>query len=112
MSMRLGPRQGFPGGRVVESPPAKAGDAGGWGSITGQEDPPEEGMATRSSILPRESHGQKSLGGPVHGAAKSRARLKRLSTALEPPGPPRACQPLSTPGNTSYPTPAPTRPCP
>ena len=42
MSMRLGPRQGFPGGRVVESPPAKAGDAGGWGSITGQEDPPEE----------------------------------------------------------------------
>ena len=39
MSMRLGPRQGFPGGRVVESPPAKAGDAGGWGSITGQEDP-------------------------------------------------------------------------
>ena len=39
MSMRLEPRQGFPGGRVVESPPAKAGDAGGWGSITGQEDP-------------------------------------------------------------------------
>ena len=39
MSMRLGPRQGFPDGRVEESPPAKAGDAGGWGSITGQEDP-------------------------------------------------------------------------
>ena len=55
MSMRLEPRQGFPGGRVVENPPAKAGDAGGWGSITGQEDPPEEAMATRSILLPGES---------------------------------------------------------
>ena len=29
----------------------------------GQEDPLEKGMATRSSILPGESHGQRSLGG-------------------------------------------------
>ena len=27
------------------------------------EDPPEEGMATHSSILPGESHGQRSLSG-------------------------------------------------
>ena len=29
----------------------------------GLEDPLEEGMATNSSILPRESHGQRSLAG-------------------------------------------------
>ena len=29
----------------------------------GQEDPLEEGMATHSSILPGESHGQRSLAG-------------------------------------------------
>ena len=29
----------------------------------GQEDPLEEGMATHSSILPEESHGQRSLVG-------------------------------------------------
>ena len=41
-----------------------------WGS----EDPLEKGMATHSSILAWESHGQRSLG--VHGITKSQTRLK------------------------------------
>ena len=42
---------------VVKNPPTSAGDIGslGW------EDPLEEGMATHSSILLRESHEQRSL---------------------------------------------------
>ena len=40
-----------------------AGDTGDMGSIPGLEDPLEESMATHSSILPGESHGQRSLMG-------------------------------------------------
>ena len=52
-----------------------------WVRSLGQEDPPEKGMATHSSILawriPRtEFHGQ---GATVQGVTKSRTRLKRLS---------------------------------
>ena len=36
---------------VVKNPPASAGDARDAGSVPGQEDPLEEGMATRSSVL-------------------------------------------------------------
>ena len=39
---------GFPGGSVVKSLPANAGDTG---SILGQENPMREEMATHSSIL-------------------------------------------------------------
>ena len=39
---------GFPSGSVVKNPPASAGDLG---SILGQEDLLEKGMATHSSIL-------------------------------------------------------------
>ena len=39
---------GFPGGSVVKSLPDNVGDKV---SIPGQEDPLEEGMATRSSVL-------------------------------------------------------------
>ena len=39
----------------------------------GQEESLEEGMATHSSILPRESHGQRSLVGTVHRVTKSRS---------------------------------------
>ena len=35
---------GFPRGSVIKIPPANAGDLG-------QEDPPEEGMATSSTVL-------------------------------------------------------------
>ena len=52
-------------GSVVKNPPANARDAGDTGSVSGgmEEDPLEEGMATHSSILAWESHGQRSLGG-------------------------------------------------
>ena len=40
--------RGFPGGSVVENPPANAGDMG---SIPGWGDPLEKEMATHSSIL-------------------------------------------------------------
>ena len=47
----------------VKNPPANAGDVRDTGSILGQEDPLEEGMATHSIFLPGESHGQRSLVG-------------------------------------------------
>ena len=40
-----------------------------------QEDPLEEGMAAHSSILPGESHGQRSLVGYSPWGRKSRTRL-------------------------------------
>ena len=48
---------------MVKSLPTDAGDTGDVGSIPGQEDPLEEGMATHSSILTGESHGQSNLVG-------------------------------------------------
>ena len=48
---------------VVRNPPANAGDFRDAGLILGPEDPLEEEMATHSSILGWEPHGQKSLVG-------------------------------------------------
>ena len=48
---------GFPGGSVVKNLPANAEDTGS----LGQEDPLGKEMATHSSILPGEFHGQRSL---------------------------------------------------
>ena len=45
---------------MVKNPPANVGDVG---SILGQEDPLEKEMATHSSILAWEIHGQGSLAG-------------------------------------------------
>ena len=42
---------GFPGGTVVQNPPANAGDAKEPGLIPGREDPLEKEMAIHSSIL-------------------------------------------------------------
>ena len=42
---------GFPGGSVVKTLPASAGDARDLGSIPGRQDPLEKEMATHSSIL-------------------------------------------------------------
>ena len=45
---------GFPGGSAVKNPPANTGDMGlipGSGRSSGREDPLEEEMVTRSSIL-------------------------------------------------------------
>ena len=65
----------------VKNPPANAGDVRDTGSILGQEDPLEEGMATHSIFLPGESHGQRSLVGYSPSVTRSRTQLKRLSTA-------------------------------
>ena len=48
---------------VVKNPPASAGDIRDAGSILGSGRSPEEGMATHSSGLPGDSHGQRSLVG-------------------------------------------------
>ena len=54
---------GFPDGAKVNNPPAKQEMQEMQVQSLGWEDPLEEEMATHSSILPWESHGQKSLGG-------------------------------------------------
>ena len=51
---------GFPGGSVVKNPPANAGDMG---SIPGLGRSLGEGIATHSSTLAWEIHGQRSLAG-------------------------------------------------
>ena len=50
----------FPGSSVGKESAWNAGDAG---SILGREAPLEKGMATHSSTLPGESHGQRKLVG-------------------------------------------------
>ena len=56
-----------------------------WVLSLGQEDPLEKGMATQSSILAwRIPWTEKPGGLTVHGVAKSRTRLKCLSTFLCP----------------------------
>ena len=45
----------------------------------GQEDPLEEGMATHSIVLPGESHGQRSLDGPIPWGQKE-SNTKQFST--------------------------------
>ena len=46
----------------------------------GQEDPPEEEMATHPVFLPGESHGQRSLAAIVRGVEKSRTRMSNTYT--------------------------------
>ena len=47
----------------IKNPPANAGDIRDTGSIPGWEDSLEKSMATHTSFLPGEPHGQRSLGG-------------------------------------------------
>ena len=54
---------------VVKNLPVNAGDIDA-GSIPGSEEPLEKGMATHSSILAGESHGQRSLSGYSPGGCK------------------------------------------
>ena len=54
---------GFPGGSVVKTLPANAGDAVSQFRYLGQEDPLEEEMATHSSILAWETPWTKEPGG-------------------------------------------------
>ena len=55
--------EGFPGGIVVKDPSASVRDKRGVGSALGLEDPLEKEMATHSSVLAWNSHGQRSLVG-------------------------------------------------
>ena len=52
---------GFPGDSVVKDPPVNVGDAGDTGSILGLGRSLEKGMATHSSIIAWNTHGQRSL---------------------------------------------------
>ena len=60
---------------AVKNPPANAGDVRTQVQSVGGEDPLEEGMATHSSILAWRISWTCN-----HGVAKSRTRLKQLST--------------------------------
>ena len=65
---------------AVKNPPANAGDIRAIGSIPGQEDPLEEGMATHSSILAwRIPMDRGAWRATVHGVTDSQTRLKQLS---------------------------------
>ena len=48
---------------MVKNSPTNSGDPEDAGSIPGLSRSPEEGMATHSSILAKEIHGQRSLAG-------------------------------------------------
>ena len=65
------PNQGFPGGSLVKNLPANARDVIDVGSVVGWEDPLEEGMAARSSVLAWRVPWTEEPGGLVHGVAKS-----------------------------------------
>ena len=52
--------QDLPSGSVVNNPPAMQEPQETWDQSLGWDDALEEGMATHSSILPGESHGQRS----------------------------------------------------
>ena len=64
---------GFPGGSDSKEYACNVGDLG-W------EEPLEKGMATHSSILAWEFHGQGSLVGYSHGVAKGQTRLSDWTT--------------------------------
>ena len=52
---------GFPDGSAVKNLPAMQETKETWVRSLGQEDPLDKEIATHSSILPGESHGQRSL---------------------------------------------------
>ena len=55
---------------MVKNSPASAGGAGNMGSIPGLRRLPGEGKWQPTPVLlPRESHGQRSLAGYVHGVS-------------------------------------------
>ena len=62
---------GSPGGAVIKNLPANARDTSDMGLIPEWEDPVELQWQSPPVFLPGESHGQRSLEGYSHGAAKS-----------------------------------------
>ena len=63
---------GFRGGSVVKNLPIKQET---WVWSLGGKDPLEKEMAPTPVFLPGESHGQRNLGGTVHGVAKTWTQL-------------------------------------
>ena len=76
---------GFPGvAPVVKNPAASAGEARDVGSILGQEDPLEEEMATRSSILAwRIPMDRGAWQATVHGVAKSSTQVSTTLKSIQ-----------------------------
>ena len=70
---------GFPGGAEVKASACNVGDLG---LIPGSGRSVEKEMATHSSILPRESHGRRSLVGYSPRVAKSWTRLSDFTFTL------------------------------
>ena len=70
------------GGSVVKNPPAMQEMQEIWVRSLGWEDPLEEEMATHSSILPGESHGQRSLEG-LQSMGLQRVRLDWVHTLTD-----------------------------
>ena len=68
-------QKSFPGGSVVKNLPAMQEPQGMQVQSLGWEDPLEEGMATHSSILAQESHGQRSLMGAIRVVSSASLRL-------------------------------------
>ena len=65
---------------VVKNSPVNTGDVRDTVQSLGREDTLEEGMANHSSILPRYSHGQRSLVGSGPWVPNSWTGLKQLNT--------------------------------
>ena len=61
---------GSPGGSVVKSLPANAGDAGDMGLIPGLEDPLRKAWQPTLVFVPGKSCGQSSLVATAHGPTK------------------------------------------
>ena len=78
------PNQGFPGGSLVKNLPANARDVIDVGSVVGWEDPLEEGMAARSSVLAWRIPWTEEPGGLQSVGSQSQTRLKRLSMHILP----------------------------
>ena len=68
--------------RVVKNPPANSGYVRDAGLITGSRISLEKEMATHSSILAGESHGQRTLRATVHRVAKGRTWLSTGKTLI------------------------------
>ena len=69
--------EGFPGGSGLKNLPAMQDSKEMQVGFLGGKDPLEEVMATHSSILPRESHGQRSLA-----VTKGQTRLNQLNMSM------------------------------
>ena len=75
---------GFPGGTVVQNPPANAGDARDAGSIPGREDSLEQEMSTHSSTLAREIPQTEEPGGiQSMGSPKSQTSLSTQEIGIQ-----------------------------